>query len=159
VIGRIPPPAAERRKLLCETVLALRAIWNGDAFAGQSFTVSDSANVVAPVSAPPVMIGASTMMTALIAVEHADGVNLQSWDQRLVAGDAVFRQVREVRRAVGGRRFDVSVNRDMDLDHPLGGTVQTLIDHGVDRRTLAIRAPFDVDAVASIGVRLVEAGL
>lgn len=159
-IGRDPEPARQRRLVLAETIGFLRAIWAGDRFDGEVFSVSASAGVVAAGHAfPPILIGASTRETALIGAEHGDGVNLQAGGHELVAGDAVFSLVRDVRAATDGRPFDIAVNRDLDLDHRFGGDVESLIAHGVDRRTLAIRAPFDLEKVTSIGSRLAEAGL
>jgi len=159
LIGSVPEPVASRRLLLRETIECIGAIWRGERFEGIRINVAESAGITMPGPPPPIVVGASTTATALIAAEHADGVNLQAWHQELVEGDDVFRLVREVRAAAGERLFDVAVNCDMDLRHPLGGDVETLIANHVNRRTLAIRAPFDIHNVVEIGSRLSEAGL
>lgn len=151
MIGRRLQPASSRRAELVEYIAALRAVWSGTDLDGERVTLRSPSGIVPPGPPPPVVVGATTRATALVAAEHADGVNLHRRDDLAETVDAV-------RAAVGGRDFEVSLNADLDLDHPLGGDPSEVAALGITRRTLAIRAPYPLDRVAEIAANLAREG-
>ena len=75
-IGRPIAPAPTRRAVLAETIDALRAIWSGDAYAGEHVQVAASMAVTDGAPVPPIIVGAASRPTIRVGCEHADGVNL-----------------------------------------------------------------------------------
>lgn len=141
-IGRALGSAVQRRAELVDTIAALRAIWRGDGVPA----VADGAG------APPIVVGASSTATALLAASHADGVNLhRGGDDRALA-----ERVRAVREAAGPP-FEISVFDALDVAHPLGGDRAPLAAIGVDRRTLHVSAPYPHDAIERVGAALAAA--
>ena len=84
-IGRLIAPAPTRRAVLAETIDALRAIWSGEAYAGEHLQAAAAMAVTDGAPAPPIIVGAANRHTIRIGCEHADGVNL------LPAGDLAER--------------------------------------------------------------------
>ena len=149
VIGGSVPDAATRRAILVETIGALRALWAADAFTGEHLRVSAAMAVTDGSAMPPVVVGASSAATIELARAHADGVNL-------LPGDDLPQRVATARGARGAD-FEISVLAPLDPNHELGGDPTGLTDLGVGRRTLYVRAPFDVERIAAIGRALKRA--
>ena len=145
-IGRSVAAADERRALLIESIAALRAIWNNEAFEGARVSVTGDAAITDGAAAPPIIVGASSAATLEVACDHADGANLLPGPD-LAARVALARS----RRPEG---FDVGVFAKLDEAHPLGGDPEPLAHLGVDRRTLWATAPYPLDAIHTIGVAL-----
>ena len=139
-IGRSLGWADERRAKLVSTIGQLRAIWSGDGVTA----------VVDGQDAPPIIVGASTSATGMLAATHADGLNLQ----RGPDDAALAERIRTI-RSVAGSGFEISVFDALDPDHPLGGDPGPLSAMGVGRRTLHVSAPYPVEAIAQIARNLV----
>ncbi len=146
-IGRPVAAASTRRAVLAETIGALRAIWSGEAFAGEHIRAAASMAVTDGASVPPIIVGASSRGTIRVACEHADGVNL------LPEGDLAER-VAFARDTAISEPFEVSAFVALDVAHPLGGDPAPLDALGIERRTLYVRAPFPVEAVTALATRL-----
>lgn len=141
-VGRSLGWAAERRDRLVSTVEQLRAIWRGDGVPA----------VVDGPEAPPIIVGASSSATGMLAADHADGLNLQRGSD-----DAVLAaRIEAVRRRAGERSFEISVFDALQPDHPLGGDPAPLAALGADRRTLHVSAPYPVDAIERIAGNLLR---
>ena len=152
-VGQPVPDAATRRAMLAETVGALRAIWRGEAFAGSHFVAAASMAVTDRSDLPRIIVGGSTVATVEFACEHADGVNLLAGDFR--EGELLADRVTAVRLRTGPS-FEVSVFGPLDVEHPLGGDPAPFADADVDRRTLWVESPVDVDRIAAIAANLAE---
>lgn len=139
-IGTCLEDAATRRDTLVTTIVQLRATWAGSGVPA----VVDGPDV------PPIIVGASSTATALLAARHADGVNLR----RPADDDVLAAQIGRVRAATVGRPFEVSVFDTLDPAHELGGDPAPLVAAGVDRRTLAVSAPYPLDAIRAIAAAL-----
>lgn len=147
MIGRELELAPTRRRQLIEVIESIRAIWSGTNYDGEFVPLVGPSGMVPPVPLPPIIVGATSVATAVLAAEHADGVNL-------LDGPGLSAQIRAVREATTDRAFDLSVHGEIDLDHPIGGPVDRFIELGFSRRTLAIRAPYDLAKLEAIASRL-----
>lgn len=136
-IGRVLPDATERRRLLVESLGALRAIWRGDsAHPGGEVGFDGLSGVVDSASPPHMIVGASGWSTVEVALAHADGVNLRvtsSLDEHL--GRLALRRPPS---------FEVSV---LVAAADAAATVDRLVAAGCDRMILGVAAPFDIDAI------------
>lgn len=141
-IGRSLGWAAERRDRLVATIDQLRAIWRGDGV---------PAVVDAP-DAPPIIVGASSATTGLLAATHADGLNLQRGDDHHVLAE----RTAAIRERASGRPFEISVFDALQVDHPLGGDPEPLAAIGADRRTLHVSAPYPIEAIERIARNLTD---
>ena len=144
-IGRVLGSADERRALLVDHLLALRAIWRHESdFESDSIRWSGLTGVVDDRSVrPQVVVGASAWPTVEVALAHADGVNLR----RTAALDDHLARLADAAPA----GFEVSV-----LDTPDGlcdGSWSVRQPH-VGRLIVGVSAPFDLDAIGP----LVDAG-
>lgn len=149
-IGRRLLPGPDRLRYLGETIEVVRLVWSGGgSFEGEFFTLDDVSAVVGPEEVVPIIVGAGGLSTAEFACGHADGVNLLAWS----ATPELAERTLEMAPA---RPFEISIHDDADLGHPLGGDVARLVELGVSRRTIAIAAPFDLEALELIGMRLNE---
>lgn len=146
-IGRQLADADARREQLVETIGALRSIWRGERFDGQHLSMSDTPFVTDRSPAPPIIVGATSLPTIRLAAEHADGVNIQRRPD--LAG-----LVAVARRHAVASDFEVSVLDDLDAGDPLGGDPAPLAALGIDRRTLAVGAPYPLDRIAAIADEL-----
>jgi alkanesulfonate monooxygenase SsuD/methylene tetrahydromethanopterin reductase-like flavin-dependent oxidoreductase (luciferase family) len=147
-IDRPLADTSTRRVLLAETIVALRALWRGDAYAGTQVSVAVSMAVTDGAELPQIIVGAGHPATIRVACEHADGVNL------LPGGDLADRVAFARQHATAG--FEVSVFTAFDEAHPLGGDPGPLAALGVERRTLYLRPPFPLDRIARVGAKLGE---
>lgn len=147
-IGRPAAPAAARRTVLIETIGALRAIWAGEPFAGDVFTVAAPMAAVDGAPIPPIIVGSSSTGTTEVACTYADGVNL------LPSDDLAERVA--LARARTSPEFEIGVFTALDTDHPVGGDPEPLAALGVDRRTLYVTMPYDIDRIAAIAAELVR---
>lgn len=143
--------ASERRRRLLDSIVTLRAIWAGDDHEGEFFEVRSPAGIMPQVQMPDVIVGASTIETALVAAPIVQGVNLRESEQ-------LFDQVRALREATQGNDFDIAVNTEIDLEHDLGGEVEDYSASGITRRTLAVKAPYPIERIREIGQNLSMAG-
>ncbi len=150
-IGRPAAGAATRRSVLIDTIAALRAMWAGEPFESERFTAAALLAVVDGAPMPPIIVGSSSTGTTQVACAYADGVNL------LPSDDLVERI--DFARAQTSPEFEVSVFTALELDHPLGGDPEPLGALGVDRRTLYVTAPYDIDRIASIAGELARTPL
>jgi hypothetical protein len=73
----------------------------------------------------------------------------------LLPGDDLADRV-ALARDSGPAAFEISAFDALDVDHPLGGDPEPLAELGVGRRTLAVAAPYPVDALTRIGANLLE---
>lgn len=81
-----------------------------------------------------------------LAVRHADGVNLR-----------VDRRLPELLAAIGRTAdadFETSIHVPIDLDHRTGGALPAGATEGVERRVLAVSAPFDLARLTRLGSEL-----
>lgn len=140
--------AATRRAVLVETIGALRALWQGEAFDGEHVTAAASMAVTDGSPRPPIIVGASSMGTIDLACAHADGVNL------LPGHDLADRVA--IARARSAQGFEISVFDALDIDHDLGGDPEPAAALGVDRRTLYVSSPYPLDRIAAIARALAE---
>jgi alkanesulfonate monooxygenase SsuD/methylene tetrahydromethanopterin reductase-like flavin-dependent oxidoreductase (luciferase family) len=146
-IGRAVADGATRRQMLAESIVALREIWEGEAFAGQHVQVAPNLAVTDGAAVPSIIVGAEGRDTIAVGCEHADGVNI-------LPGAELAGRVEFARRHAVRDPFEVSAFTALDVDHPLGGDPAALTDLGIDRRTLYLAAPFPLDALATIGDNL-----
>jgi alkanesulfonate monooxygenase SsuD/methylene tetrahydromethanopterin reductase-like flavin-dependent oxidoreductase (luciferase family) len=147
-IARPLADLSTRRVLLAETVATLRALWRGAAFAGTQVSVDAAMAVTDGADVPPIIVGAGHRETIRVACEHADGVNL------LPGGDLTGRVAYARQHAAAD--FEVGVFSAFDEEHPLAGDPARLAALGIDRRTLYLRPPFPLDAIARVGAKLSE---
>jgi alkanesulfonate monooxygenase SsuD/methylene tetrahydromethanopterin reductase-like flavin-dependent oxidoreductase (luciferase family) len=145
-IGRPLAAAATRRAVLTETIGALRALWDGEPFAGEHITVAASMAVTDGGPMPPVIVGASSTATIEVACAEADGVNL------LPGTDLADRVA--FARAHSADGFEISVFDALDIDHPMGGDPEPVATLGVQRRALYVAAPYPLDRIAAIAGEL-----
>jgi alkanesulfonate monooxygenase SsuD/methylene tetrahydromethanopterin reductase-like flavin-dependent oxidoreductase (luciferase family) len=143
-IGRVVADETTRRQMLAESIMAIRAIWAGESFAGQHVQVAPEMAVTDGAALPPIIVGAGSRDTIAVACEHADGVNI------LPGGDLAGR-VEFARRHAARDPFEVSAFTALDVDHPLGGDPAALAELGIERRTLYVASPFPVDVLETIG--------
>jgi alkanesulfonate monooxygenase SsuD/methylene tetrahydromethanopterin reductase-like flavin-dependent oxidoreductase (luciferase family) len=147
-IGRVLGDADQRRRQLTETIDCLLLLWSGGGnYAGEFVRLQGLTGVVGPEPRPPIIVGASAEQTLRLACQRADGINL-----RVTANTAAL--VDLAVSLTSDRHFEVAVHDFIDWDHPSGGEVGPWVDRGVARRTLAIRPPFDLAAIAALGDRL-----
>ncbi len=147
-IGRPLVDGPSRRRLLIETIEAVRLIWSGGGdFDGEFVQLTGLDGVVGPEPIVPIVIGASGAKTIELACEHADGVNI-----RIGAGsDELIARARSV---TAGSPFEISIHDDLDPVHPFGGEIDRWLDLGVDRRTLVVKQPIDRAVLEGIADRL-----
>ena len=147
-IGRDLGDLDGRRRRLAETIEVMRLIWSGGGdHQGEFFTLRALEAVVGDEAPPPIVIGAGSTGTVELAAAHADGVNIlirRGWQDL----------VRLARDVAPDRRFEISVYDIVDLDHPTGGDTEAMVDLAVDRRVLAVRAPFPSARLDAIADRL-----
>ncbi len=145
---------AGRARMLAETIEVVRHLWSGGReFQGEFFDIDGLDLGFAPGDKwpLPIIIGASSEPTVKLAIQLADGVNINSGTE---AGP-LLRLANPHRR---DRGFETSVHIQADLDHSLGGALPDGAKGLVDRRIIAVRAPFDLNALAAIGARVNAAG-
>ena len=148
-IGRAVADTATRRGVLADSIAALRAIWAGEAFAGEHVQAAPEMAVTDGASPPPIIVGGVSRGTIAIACDLADGVNI-------LPGADLAGRVEFARQHATRDPFEVSAFAALDIDHPLGADPTELNDIGVDRRTLYLAAPYPLDAVARIAAKLEE---
>lgn len=141
---------ASRRRCLAETIAVVRALWAGRTdFDGEFFSLSGAdLGLNGEIAAPPIIVGATGRRTAEVALEVADGLNLTD-----------SANVEELLALAAERRsdasFETSLHLQIDLGHPTGGPLPSAqLQSALDRRVLAIRAPFDLRTVRRIGDRI-----
>lgn len=148
--------APERRRRLIETIDAVKYCWANPAdregtFTGEYYTIDGEllGEVTDEEPMPPVIIGVNGPVLAALAVNHAQGVNINLGPQTGAVLDLVGD------RGARDPGFEVSLHLEFDPDHPQGGE---LVNHPLaaeaDRVTLAIAEPFDLAGVARVGDRL-----
>jgi hypothetical protein len=108
--------------------------------------------VASPGPVPPIIFGASGAATIELAARHADGVNIRRSAQ-LGEQIAAIGSIIKARRAEG-QSFEISVFESMDMTHRLGGQFEEAQDLGVDRRTMMVFPPFQLDRIREIGAEL-----
>lgn len=151
-IGRVLDGYDGRRRLLIETIETVRLLWGGGGdYEGEYVTLKGLGGVVGPELRPPIIVGASGAETVAVACRYADGVNIRM-------GPQCLELVGIARDLAGDRPFEISVFDNLDLDHPLGGNHDELVEAGVDRRTLAVRTPYPLEAIERIGDALAASG-
>ncbi len=147
-IGRRLLDGAGRRRFLGETIDAIGLLWSGGGHqAGEFLAIAGLHGVVGPEPRPPLIVGASGPRTVELACDRAEGVNIR-------VGEATGALVALARSRTAGRPFEISVHDFADLSHSSGGEAEKWADTGVQRRTLAVSAPFDLRAIAALGDRL-----
>ena len=140
-IGRSLGTAGERRRVLIDSIGALRAIWRGDeAFDAPEVGFDGLRGVVDGARRPPIVVGASAWETVEVALAHADGVNLR------VTGslDGHLTRLRAERPA----GFEVSVLDGMVAPRADRSALST---GGCDRLILGISTPFDRSTILGSG--------
>jgi alkanesulfonate monooxygenase SsuD/methylene tetrahydromethanopterin reductase-like flavin-dependent oxidoreductase (luciferase family) len=134
MFGLDAEPAPRRRARVSETIGFLRALWRGDDhFAGEWCRFDGVRDVAVPSPVPPIVVGANGPKMAALAGEHADAVNLHSWESDLESLIAV------ARRAARRDPFEVTVEAPSEpawLD-PDGDQRRRLVEVGVDELILA----------------------
>jgi alkanesulfonate monooxygenase SsuD/methylene tetrahydromethanopterin reductase-like flavin-dependent oxidoreductase (luciferase family) len=147
-------PASERRQMLLETCQVLRLVLGASPenvidYSGQHLQISGLSAVAEPGPVPPIIFGASGAVTIELAARHADGVNIRR-SAKLADQIAMIRPIIEARRAAG-QDFEVSVFESMEMQHHRGGLYEETRALGVDRRTMMVFPPFDLDRIRKIG--------
>jgi alkanesulfonate monooxygenase SsuD/methylene tetrahydromethanopterin reductase-like flavin-dependent oxidoreductase (luciferase family) len=134
MFGLDAEPAPRRRARVSETIDFLRALWRGDErFAGEWCRFDDVRDVAVPSPIPPIVVGANGPKMAALAGEHADAVNLHSWESDL---DGL---ITVARHAAGRESFEVTVEAPCEpawLD-PASDQRRQLVGLGVDELVLA----------------------
>jgi alkanesulfonate monooxygenase SsuD/methylene tetrahydromethanopterin reductase-like flavin-dependent oxidoreductase (luciferase family) len=140
---------AGRARMLVETMELVHRLWSGEqSFSGEFFNIDNlDLGVESWPALPPIIVGASSEATVRLALEHADGVNINTGPNMA----ALLSLIPAERIAAG---FETSLHLHIDLDHPLGGELPADTEALTTRRTLAVRAPFDLARLARIGDRL-----
>jgi len=137
-----------RRKRLIETIQALRCIWDGGKdFEGEFTSFSNLAAVIEPGFPLPIVVGANGFEMIKIAVEYAEGVNIR-------VGPSIEKLVREASILAPNDGFEISIHENFDLNHPYGGDIDSWMELGVHRRACMVSAPFDLQTISEIGLRL-----
>lgn len=138
-IGRVLGNDAERRRLLADSVEALRRIWAGEpSFSADDVGFEGLAGIVDGAPCPPIIVGASSWSTIELAVEVADGVNIRANNRT-----AEYLERLSVVRRPG---FEVSVLDWLSNDE---SDPRALADAGCDRLILAVSSPFDAELIVS----------
>lgn len=176
------PRAGERLDQLGEAAACVRGLLHQEAttFEGRHFALVEARNEPRPVQDHlPIWIGGGgEKKTLRVAAEHADGWNIpfvapETFAHKAAVLDAhcdqVGRPPAEIRRAVNlGLAWDDDSLRQQfggiaEFVRPgvLGGSDQEVVDRigayvnaGADQVNLAIRAPFDVDALQRFAAAL-----
>jgi len=137
-----------RRRRLVEAIEVVKLAWAGPVdHDGEFFPVRGLHSVVPDVPRPPIIVGANSAETALLGARHADGVNV-------VRGADWEDVVREVVDVSADRALELSVYDVIDLDHPLGGDPEPMLELGVDRRVLGVPHPYPLAPLDEIATRL-----
>jgi F420-dependent oxidoreductase-like protein len=176
------PGVKERMDQLEEGIQVLRGLLHDDitSFQGTYFTLTDARNEPRPVQAKlPIWIGGGgEKRTLRIAAQHADGWNVpfvspEMFGHKCAVLDehcaAVGRDPRAVRRAVNVglawteesllQQFGAIADRvrpgvlSGSDDHVLD-TIGRYVDAGADQVNIALRAPFDLDAIERLSAAL-----
>ncbi|MFQ5556002.1 MAG: LLM class flavin-dependent oxidoreductase [Acidimicrobiales bacterium] len=147
-VNRPLADGAGRRRHLIETIEVIRHLWGGGGdHAGEHHRFTGLEGVVGPEPRPPIIVGATSARTVELACRHADGVNVR-------VGPGLVELVGLARDLTRGRPFEISIFDDFDPAHPLGGELDPLSELGVDRRVLAIRAPYPLRELDRVAERL-----
>ena len=176
------PGAGERLDQLGEAAACVRGLLHDEVttFAGRHFSLTDARNEPRPAQPRiPIWIGGGgEKKTLRVAAEHADGWNIpfvspETFAHKIGVLDGHCEQVGrppgEIRRAVNlGLAWDddslrqqfggiaefvrpgVLSGSDQDVVERIG----TYVDAGADQVNLAVRAPFDLDALERFAVAL-----
>lgn len=156
-IGTQILPVHERRQRLLETFETLRLVLQTAPgqpvhYQGQHFQISGLTAVANPGPVPPVIFGASGDATIELAARHADGVNIRR-SARLGEQIEAIASIIETRRT-NGQKFEISVFESMDMAHQHGGPFEETRKLGVDRRTMMVFPPFQLERIREIGAEL-----
>jgi alkanesulfonate monooxygenase SsuD/methylene tetrahydromethanopterin reductase-like flavin-dependent oxidoreductase (luciferase family) len=132
-IGRSLGDVDERRRLLVDSIDALRAVWSGKgSFPAPLVGFDGLRGVVDGAACPPIIVGASAWSTIEVAVERADGVNV-----RVTARTAEFlERIAPIRPP----EFEVSVLDWLRNDERNATGLERA---GCQRLILGVSAPFD----------------
>lgn len=86
VVGAGWPPIDVRHELLVESVEAMRRLWSGEftTYRGRHVTVEDAKLYTLPDAPPPVLIAAGGPQAVQLAVEHGDGLIVDSPDAEAI---------------------------------------------------------------------------
>lgn len=145
-IGRVLGDDAERRRLLADSVEALRRIWAGEpSFVAGDVGFEELTGVVDGAPCPPIIMGASSWSTIELAVEIADGVNVR-------AGGRTVEHLERL-SAVRPPGFEVSVLDWLSNDE---GDPAALAAAGCDRLILGVSPPFEAESIVSILAEVLE---
>jgi alkanesulfonate monooxygenase SsuD/methylene tetrahydromethanopterin reductase-like flavin-dependent oxidoreductase (luciferase family) len=153
MFGLPSDPAPARRARLVDTIGFLRALWSGrTAYRGSSDssgeTMSFSAVEAVAIPTPPcpIVVGANGPKMAQLAGEHADSVNLHSWQPDLAELVERARQAAERR---GHDGFSVSVEGPWDAAWLDAGSAvrRELAARGVDDVIVAWHPSAGVSAI------------
>ena len=149
MFGLAAEPAPRRRARVVETIAFLRALWRGDEhFAGEWARFEAVRDVAVPSPVPPILVGANGPKMAALAGEHADGVNVHSWEPDLAALVETARLAAARWRRDG---FVVTVEAPCEpawLD-PDGAQRSKLVELGVDELILAWRPAIGTDVLSA----------
>jgi alkanesulfonate monooxygenase SsuD/methylene tetrahydromethanopterin reductase-like flavin-dependent oxidoreductase (luciferase family) len=147
-IRRTLSDSEDRCQHLIEVISALRVLWDGgQVFKGKFVFFEGLTGVVEKREPPPLIVGANSSRMMELALNHADGVNIR-------VSSRVHELLKVAREGRDGRKFEISIHENFDLDHPTGGDTEVWITEGVDRRALTVVAPFDLKKISEIGKRL-----
>jgi alkanesulfonate monooxygenase SsuD/methylene tetrahydromethanopterin reductase-like flavin-dependent oxidoreductase (luciferase family) len=107
MVGITPLAAPTRRGIVADTIGFLRALWRGEtSFESDQFSFTDPTAIAMPLPPPPIIVGANGPKMAALAGQHADMVNLHSWERDL-AGLAAVARTRAAE--VGNTNFALTV--------------------------------------------------
>lgn len=141
MIGKHLGDVDERRRLLCDSIGALRAVWGGaESFATDAVGFETATAITDGAPMPHLIIGASAWPTIEVAIDVADGVNIRRTAQ-------LPSQLARLQEAGLDDRFEVSVLDFYDPNTTLGDPPDELIDAGVDRHIVTVWPGRDLDAV------------
>lgn len=150
MIGKELETGEKRYRRLIETIQLLQKIWSGDRnFSGEFVSFEGLEGVIEPSSNLRIVLGANGSKMVNVASQYADGVNIR-------VGPSIDRLLNEAISLAPNKDFEISIHESLDLDHPYGGAVENWKKLGVHRRACTVSAPFDLERISKIGVRLQE---
>lgn len=141
-----------RARRLEESIRLIRDTWSGrNAFSGEFFSIEEPGLGLVETAPPPIIIGASGPKTVKLALSHADGVNITT---AIANGPKLAELLALVHTHERRATFETSIHIPMDGAHPIGGELPAIEPGYLDRRILAVSAPFDLAAIARVGAEL-----
>lgn len=141
MVGLERLPANTRRSMTAESIMAVRAVWNNEAFSGDHYRFDHPESFLSPEPTPPIIVGANGPRMVELAADHADGVNLHSHEPDLEA----LCDLARVRSPRAG--FILTVEAPMTDEWIVGDGRRRLDALGVDRVMYRWNADLGIDVI------------